>query len=227
MSDVTETDLLIVGAGPAGLNAGLQARLFGLTVHLFDALDRPGGQCAVYYADKPIHDMPGLPGITAQDLTDRLVGQLTPLGAGMHLGETVLGVAPNDGGGRLKATTDKGRTFRAGAVLLALGDGAFRPKQLDLPGPGMVAVPGLPDLPDGARRDGTITVDTERFATTVAGLFAIGDGCIYPGRLRLLVSAFHEGAMAVQAIRRHLAEAAGPGGVTPTAARRRRARSRR
>jgi thioredoxin reductase (NADPH) len=47
-----------------------------------------------------------------------------------------------------------------------------------------------------------IPVDTEKFETSVEGIFAIGDINTYPGKLKLILSGFHEGAlMAQQAFR--------------------------
>jgi thioredoxin reductase (NADPH) len=47
-----------------------------------------------------------------------------------------------------------------------------------------------------------IPVDTEKFETSEAGIFAIGDINTYPGKLKLILSGFHEGAlMAQQAFR--------------------------
>ena len=42
----------------------------------------------------------------------------------------------------------------------------------------------------------TITVDTEKFETNKKGIFAIGDICSYPGKERLILSGFHEAALA-------------------------------
>jgi len=41
-----------------------------------------------------------------------------------------------------------------------------------------------------------LTVDTERFETTIPGIFAIGDINIYPGKKKLILSGFHEAALA-------------------------------
>ena len=45
----------------------------------------------------------------------------------------------------------------------------------------------------------TISVDTEKFETNQKGIYAIGDICSYPGKLRLILSGFHEGALAARA----------------------------
>ena len=45
----------------------------------------------------------------------------------------------------------------------------------------------------------TIDVDTEKFETNQNGIYAIGDICNYPGKLKLILSGFHEGALAARA----------------------------
>ena len=44
----------------------------------------------------------------------------------------------------------------------------------------------------------TIPVNTESFETNKEGIFAIGDICTYPGKLKLILSGFHEGALAAR-----------------------------
>jgi len=43
-----------------------------------------------------------------------------------------------------------------------------------------------------------ISVNTENFETNKKGIFAIGDICTYPGKLKLILSGFHEGALAAR-----------------------------
>jgi thioredoxin reductase (NADPH) len=49
-----------------------------------------------------------------------------------------------------------------------------------------------------------IAVDTARFATNVPGIFAVGDINTYPGKRKLILSGFHEAALAAFAIREYL-----------------------
>ena len=44
----------------------------------------------------------------------------------------------------------------------------------------------------------TINVDTEKFETNQKGIYAVGDICTYPGKLKLILSGFHEGALAAR-----------------------------
>jgi thioredoxin reductase (NADPH) len=50
----------------------------------------------------------------------------------------------------------------------------------------------------------TIRVDTEKFETSIAGIFAIGDINSYPGKKKLILSGFHEAALAAFGIQHHL-----------------------
>ena len=49
-----------------------------------------------------------------------------------------------------------------------------------------------------------LKVDTEKFQTSVPGIFAIGDINTYPGKKKLILSGFHEAALAAFAIQAHL-----------------------
>ena len=47
-------------------------------------------------------------------------------------------------------------------------------------------------------------VDTEKFETNVPGIFAVGDINTYPGKLKLILSGFHEAALAAQKVHRYV-----------------------
>ncbi len=49
-----------------------------------------------------------------------------------------------------------------------------------------------------------IPVDTEKFETSTPGIFAIGDINTYPGKLKLILCGFHEGALAAQKVHRYV-----------------------
>jgi thioredoxin reductase (NADPH) len=130
--DVTKTDVVIVGAGPVGLFAVFELGLVDIKAHVIDILDRPGGQCAELYPEKPIYDVPGLTVVTGQELTDRLMDQIKPFGAEFHFGQRVDSLERLDGGFRL--TTDICTTFECKVVVIAAGGGSFTPKRPPLPG---------------------------------------------------------------------------------------------
>lgn len=49
-----------------------------------------------------------------------------------------------------------------------------------------------------------VPVDTEKFETSTPGIFAIGDINTYPGKLKLILSGFHEAALAAQKAHRYV-----------------------
>ena len=131
--DVIKTDAVIVGAGPVGLFAVFELGLVDIKAHVIDILDRPGGQCAELYPEKPIYDVPGLTVVTGQELTDRLTEQIKPFGAEIHFSQRVESLDRFDGGG-FTLTTDLGKTFECKVVVIAAGGGSFTPKRPPLPG---------------------------------------------------------------------------------------------
>src|ERR1700749_3428044 len=96
-SEVTRTDVAIIGAGPVGLFAVFECGMLKMRCHVVDALDMTGGQCAALYPEKPIYDIPGYPAIDAVDLIAKLEQQAAPFHPVYHLGRRVEQLAPKDG----------------------------------------------------------------------------------------------------------------------------------
>jgi thioredoxin reductase (NADPH) len=310
-------EVVVVGAGPCGLFQVFELGLLGISAHVVDSLQHPGGQCAELYPDKPIYDIPALPVCGAQELVDRLLQQIKPFKPQLHLGHEVVEFAARDG--RFHLATAGGVSFDAGAVVIAAGLGSFQPRRIGIEGaqafeggalqyrvrnaaelagkhlvifgggdsaldwtlellpraasltlvhrrrefraaPASVArmqehvaagrmrcfeaLPQALIVEDGALRgvairsaDGAIVqlaadqllvffglhpklgpiaewglalekkalrVDTERFQTSLPGVFAVGDINTYPGKKKLILSGFHEAALAAFGIQHHL-----------------------
>lgn len=308
------TDAIIIGAGPVGLFAVFELGLLNIKAHLVDILDRPGGQCAELYPEKPIYDIPALPIVTGQELTDRLLEQIKPFSPQFHFSQMAESLRDH-GDGNFTVTTDMGTIITAKAVLVAAGGGSFMPKKPPIPGidayentsvfyavrnmqqfagkklvivgggdsaldwclnlqpiarhitlihrrdqfraaPDSVSkmralvAEGKMDLRFGQVKalhgnaphlsaitlqaddkseqqidcdtmlpffgltmklgpvanfglnlhENLIPVDTEKFETSISGIFAIGDINHYPGKLKLILSGFHEAALAAQAV---------------------------
>ncbi len=126
------TDVVIVGAGPCGLFQVFELGLLGLKAEVVDSIRQPGGQCTELYPDKPIYDIPAVPVCTGQELTDALLKQIEPFGAGMHLGQEVQVLQRRDDGSFF-VETSKGTQFTAKAVVIAAGVGSFQPRPLRVP----------------------------------------------------------------------------------------------
>jgi thioredoxin reductase (NADPH) len=289
--------------------------LLDVKCHVIDILDRPGGQCAELYPEKPIYDIPAIPVVTGQQLTDQLMEQIEPFGPEFHFSERVDVIEKTGDGFRL--VTDAGTPFECKVIVIAAGGGSFTPKRPPLPGieayedtsvfysvrkmdafrnkdvlivgggdsaldwtlnlqpvaksltllhrrsdfrAAPASVQKMMELVDGGdisfklgqvttlhgdngqltgvtvkSPDGStfeqetevmlpffgltmklgpvanwglnleenlIPVDTEKFETSEQGIFAIGDINTYPGKLKLILSGFHEGALMAQAAHR-------------------------
>jgi len=130
---VIETQAVIIGAGPVGLFAVFEMGLADIECHLVDILDKPGGQCAELYPEKPIYDIPGLPVVSGQELTDRLLEQIKPFNPTFHLNQRVDALERCEDG-RWRLVTDTGQQFLTTVVVIAAGGGSFTPKRPPLEG---------------------------------------------------------------------------------------------
>jgi thioredoxin reductase (NADPH) len=128
-----KTDVVIIGAGPAGLFQVFELGLLDIHAHVVDSLASVGGQCGELYPEKPIYDIPAYPVIGAQELVDRLMEQIAPFNPQFHLGQTVTTLEPLDNS-RFSLTTSAGTEFDTATVIIAGGLGAFQPRRLRTPG---------------------------------------------------------------------------------------------
>jgi len=133
MSEAIKTDVLIIGAGPCGLFAVFELGLLDMKVHLVDILDKIGGQCAELYPEKPIYDIPGIPYVTGQGLTEALMAQIKPFHPTFHLNEMVETIEKIGNPG-FRITTDAGKVFECKVVVISAGGGSFQPKRPPVPG---------------------------------------------------------------------------------------------
>ena len=151
------TDVAIIGAGPVGLFAVFELGLLNLKCHLVDILNRPGGQCAELYPEKPIYDIPALPICTGQELTDNLLKQIEPFKPEFHFSQMVESIEKIEGdlvphaslppaasgsptathdnsAASWRITTDCGTRITAKVIVIAAGGGSFVPKKPPIAG---------------------------------------------------------------------------------------------
>ena len=129
------TDVVVIGAGPVGLFAIFECGMLKLKCHVFDALDRVGGQCAALYPEKPIYDIPAHPEISGADLSENLYRQTLPFNPTFHLGEQVQTIEQIDTEGRhWRITGTKKTVIEAKSIIIAAGVGAFGPNRPPLEG---------------------------------------------------------------------------------------------
>ena len=129
----TQTDAVIIGAGPVGLFQVFELGLLEIKAHVIDSLPEAGGQCIELYPDKPIYDIPAIPVCTGRELTNNLLKQIEPFGAQFHLGQEVTQLE-KQADGRFLIGTSKGNHFLSKTVFIAGGVGAFQPRTLKLDG---------------------------------------------------------------------------------------------
>ncbi len=318
MTNAIQTEVVVIGAGPAGLFQVFELGLLGIKAHIIDSLSQPGGQCTELYPDKPIYDIPALPVCGAQELVDRLMEQIKPFNPQFHLGQEVVHFARREDG-RFSIGTATGTRFDAGAVVIAGGVGSFQARRIGIEGAeafegkgllyrvkevgvlegkrlvvfgggdsaldwtlelaprarsvtlvhrrpefraapasvakmkelvaagrmrlfealphSLIAADGMLGGVNIRTADGTmhaleadhllvffglhpklgpiaewglelekkaLKVDTEKFQTSLPGVFAVGDINTYPGKKKLILSGFHEAALAAFGIQHHL-----------------------
>ncbi len=132
MSKTIKTDAVIIGAGPVGLFAVFELGLVDIKCHVIDILGKPGGQCAELYPEKPIYDIPGIPVISGQGITDALLEQIQPFAPVFHFGERVDELKRTADGFWLKTNFDT--EFECKVIVIAAGGGSFESKRPHLPG---------------------------------------------------------------------------------------------
>ena len=125
-------DIAIIGAGPSGLFAGFQAGMLGLKAVIIDTLKHAGGQCSALYPEKPIYDIPAIPVIKAEDLTQSLLKQIEKFNHAMELGAFVESFEKNDetASFTLNLLQNKERKqISAKTIIIAVGGGSFGPNR--------------------------------------------------------------------------------------------------
>lgn len=125
MSEIFETDVAIIGAGPVGLFAIFQCGMLGFKSVCLDSLDEIGGQCTALYPEKPIYDIPAEPSISGAELVERLEKQALPFSPAYLLGQQVMAVTGQAGAFTL--TTSKDKIIKSKSIIIAAGAGAFGP----------------------------------------------------------------------------------------------------
>ena len=118
-------DVVIIGAGPAGLAAGLTTVHRALTTLVIEAKDKPGGQPQFLYADKRIVDIPGFPdGITGEELSERTYRQAKDALVQFRFNEELVAIEETDqieSEDRLKRVLTNKSSYLCRKVIIACG----------------------------------------------------------------------------------------------------------
>ncbi len=123
-----DTDLLIVGAGPAGLYGAYYAGFRGMSVTVVDSLPELGGQVSALYPEKAILDVAGFVNVRGRELVEELVKQASSAHPTYLLGRTASAVTTDDEA--VTMTLDDGTAVRAKVVIITAGIGKFTARPL-------------------------------------------------------------------------------------------------
>lgn len=118
-------DVVIVGAGPAGLAASLTTAHRALTTLVVEAKGSPGGQPHFLYSDKRIVDIPGFPdGISGEELSERTYRQAVQALVQFRFNEELVAIDDTDdvqAEDRLKRVVTSQGSYLCRKVIVACG----------------------------------------------------------------------------------------------------------
>ncbi|MCQ2086307.1 MAG: NAD(P)/FAD-dependent oxidoreductase [archaeon] len=123
-------DVIIIGAGPAGLTAGIYARTKLMSTLIIDA-GSIGGQLTSIYPEKDIHNFPCFGSIQAKDLSDKLHTQVESMNCEIHEKEVVEEIRDNNDEFFIKTNR---KEYLAKSVIIAAGIGIFKPREIGCKG---------------------------------------------------------------------------------------------
>ena len=123
-----QTDVAVIGAGPAGLYATYYAGFRGFKVVVIDALAEIGGQITAMYPEKEIFDIAGFASVKGRDLIDGLTEQANSAKPIFKMSTQVSNLVQVAEG--IHLTLDSGEEIFAKVVIIAGGIGAFTPRAL-------------------------------------------------------------------------------------------------
>lgn len=118
-------DVIIIGAGPAGLAASLTTAHRGLTTLVIEAKDKPGGQPRFLYPEKKIVDVPGFPdGISGEELSSRVYRQACDALVQFRFGEELVDIEDTDETEKddpLRKVITNNEVYKCRKVIIACG----------------------------------------------------------------------------------------------------------
>ena len=189
-------DLVVVGAGPAGLAAAVYGAPEGLSTVVLECI-APGGQAG---SSMRIENYLGLPGPAAR-------GNRQHRGAAQHGGQADVRRSPSDHDLTtieiVNSKTGQTQVLEAAALFSFIGAVPrtdWLPKEIEIDSKGFVRTgPALAQSPTWGLKRSPFLLETSR-----PGVFAAGD--VRSGSVKRIASAVGEGAMAVQFVHEYLKE---------------------
>ena len=126
MAETRDYELVIIGAGPAGMTAAMYGGRSVLKTVLLEALYEPGGELL---KTEVIEDYPGFEHILGRDLAEKFASHAKKFGAEFRQGNVTAVRKVADGG--FETVTDEGDVYRSPTVIVTAGG---TPIKLGIPG---------------------------------------------------------------------------------------------
>lgn len=127
-------DLIIIGAGPAGLYAGYLAGLKSIDACILESADQYGGQLRLVYPEKIIYDIPGFKEIKAVDFVEKLFAQYQTYQSkiSLDLDQKAISITKK-ANGYLVSTHNQ--EILTKSILITNGGGTFEPRKIEFTHP--------------------------------------------------------------------------------------------
>ncbi len=137
-----EVELVIIGAGPAGLFATFCAGLRAIKSVTLEGLETYGGQMHELYPEKKVYDIQGIPKMVSSELAKKMYEQATMFNPKIVFNSDVTDIIPTEGG-RFILEVNGEQAYESKAVLICAGVGYFTPNKLNVEGEGTYADKGV------------------------------------------------------------------------------------
>ncbi|MFC4618893.1 NAD(P)/FAD-dependent oxidoreductase [Camelliibacillus cellulosilyticus] len=124
-------DVTIIGGGSAGLYAAYYAGMREMKTKLIESRSKLGGTVAVFFPEKNIYDIGGIPKITGRDFVKQMTEQALLFDPAVVLGQTVEKLE-KQADGTFLLTSANGETHASKTVIIAVGPGVFHLRRLEL-----------------------------------------------------------------------------------------------
>ncbi len=127
-------DLLIIGAGPTGLFAGVYAGLRELSGCIIDSNNDYGGQPKYLFGDKFVYDFPGYVKITGNDIANNLYQQFqyNANGFGLKLNTEIINISRSENDNFFTVSFNNQEIINFKKILMTTGNGKFSPRQMPI-----------------------------------------------------------------------------------------------
>ncbi|CAH0343874.1 NAD(P)/FAD-dependent oxidoreductase [Bacillus sp. CECT 9360] len=126
-------DVTVIGGGPIGLFTTFYSGMRNLKTKLIEAGPCLGGKITMFYPEKILRDIGGIPGIAGSALVKQLIQQAITFQPTVVFGQRISGLKLLEDGTFL-LTSVTGEIHHTRTIILTIGAGIFKPIKLEVSG---------------------------------------------------------------------------------------------